>query len=72
MTVFLLIIAALILPITMLVLSLSMNEFEKKTKDLGNVITKRYTYEPMKKSKATAMAKPPPQMLNITRPPGKP
>jgi hypothetical protein len=50
MTTVLLILAALILPATMLVLTLSINEFEKNCRQLGEILEKRYSYEPMKKS----------------------
>ncbi len=50
MTIALLILAALILPATMLVLSISMNEFEKHTLALNAVLVKRCIYVPTKKS----------------------
>lgn len=60
MTTFLLIIAALVLPLTMLVLTLSMNEFEKNTRALSQILIKRFTLEPPKKTtgkkKPTGMA----------------
>ncbi len=46
MTTLLLIIAAIILPAMMVILILSMNEFEKKTKALGEFMVKRYTIVP--------------------------
>jgi hypothetical protein len=48
MNVVLLILAALILPATMVVLSVCMNELEKNTKALGDLLLKRYTIEPKK------------------------
>lgn len=49
MTLFLVIIAGLVLPLSMLILSLSMNEFEKSTTALTALLIKRFTIEPPKK-----------------------
>jgi hypothetical protein len=48
MTVALLILAALVLPASMLFLSLSVNDFEKHAKALVDILVKRYTIEPPK------------------------
>jgi hypothetical protein len=50
MHIVILIIAALVMPATMLVLSVSVNEFDKSARALFDAAVKRYTYEPMKKS----------------------
>lgn len=69
MTVALLILGALILPATMLVLSISMNEFEKHTRALNVVLTKRSIYEPAKKTGGAGSAA---QMAPHAKTPGKP
>ncbi len=51
MNTILLILAAIVLPASMLILTLSMNEFEKKTKALGDFMLKRYTIEPKSSEK---------------------
>ncbi len=48
MTIVLLVLAAIILPATMLVLSLSVNDFEKRVRTLVDIMVKRYTIEPPK------------------------
>ncbi len=45
----LLIVAAVILPATMLVLTLCVNELEKNARALGAVLIKRYTMAPTRK-----------------------
>jgi hypothetical protein len=50
MTIALLIFVALVLPMALLYLTVSLNEFEKSTRTLGEFIKKRYIFEPPKKA----------------------
>jgi hypothetical protein len=50
MAIVLLIILALLLPAALLFLTLSVNDFEKHTKALADVLQKRYHIEPPKKA----------------------
>lgn len=50
MAIVLLIVIALLLPIALLYLTLSVNDFEKNTKTLAAVLQKRYHIEPPKKA----------------------
>ncbi len=71
MTIALLILAAFILPATMLVLSLSMNEFEKHTRALSAVLVKRCVYERTKKSPGMGAGSAA-QLAPLAKNPGKP
>ena len=50
MTIVILIIAALVLPLALLYLTLSVNDFEKNTRALEAILHKRYHIEPPKKA----------------------
>ena len=64
MTIAILLIAALVLMITMFVLTLGVNELEKKGTELSGIIKARYALrQPSKKAGATPPAAPPTQGL---------
>jgi hypothetical protein len=50
MTIVILVFVALALPVSLLYLTVSTNEFEKSTRILGETIAKRYIYEPPMKA----------------------
>ena len=67
MTVVILILTALVLPLALLYLTVATNEFEKSTRQLGENLRLRYTYEPPKKAGAAEKAMP-----SMAKIPGKP
>lgn len=58
MTIALLLIAALVLVATMLFLTVGVNELEKKSMELGELVRKRYTLQNQAKKKPAAQALP--------------
>jgi hypothetical protein len=79
MTIALLVIAALVLMATMLVLTLGVNELEKKTLELGVIVKKRYTIKAVPKTKNKGADPAPPTVgaggitvPPLGKPPGKP
>lgn len=63
MTIVLLIVVALLLPLALLYLTLAVNDFEKNTKALAEVLQKRYHIEPPKKTNTPAQS-----MQSIVKP----
>lgn len=61
MTIAILLIAALVLMITMLVLTLGVNELEKKGAELADIIRKRYAPRQQARKPGSALPASPPQ-----------
>lgn len=55
MTTLILLIAALVLPLALLYLTLAVNDFEKNTRALEGLLRKRYHIEPPKKAANASM-----------------
>ncbi len=65
MTIAAILLVALVLPLALLYLTVSMNEFEKSTRALATFIQKRYVYVPPKKAVESKA------MQALSKPPGK-